>query len=65
MEITKLREQLNMSQREFADKFCINMHTLQSWEQGWRRTPERYLVLIRRIVELEAQVAELQAAVAK
>ena len=37
--IKKTREQLHMSQAEFAAMIGVSARTLQNWEQG-RRTPE-------------------------
>jgi putative transcriptional regulator len=40
MTILDLRKQTRLSQSQFAKKFHIQLKTLQSWEQGWRNTPE-------------------------
>lgn len=45
MGVKKLREKVNMSQREFADLFHIPLNTLCQWESG-RRTPPRYVLLM-------------------
>ena len=34
VDVKKLRQDLKMTQSEFAAKFKINVHTLQDWEQG-------------------------------
>jgi len=39
IDVKKIREQLGMSQPEFALKFGFSLGTLRQWEQG-RRSPE-------------------------
>lgn len=53
--ILELRKQTGLSQSQFAKKFHIQLKTLQSWEQGWRNTPECILYMIQRILELESE----------
>lgn len=36
--VRRIRNKLNMSQRVFADYFGVNVRTIQDWEQG-RRVP--------------------------
>lgn len=50
--ILDLRKQTGMSQSQFAKEFHINLKTLQSWEQGWRNTPEHVLYMVQKILEL-------------
>lgn len=49
--LVRLRQRLGLSQAAFADRFHINLRTLQDWEQG-RRAPEEiaraYLKVIGR-----------------
>ena len=52
--ILELRKQTGLSQSQFAKEFHIQLKTLQSWEQGWRNTPEYILYMIQRILELES-----------
>ena len=52
--ILELRKQTRLSQSQFAKEFHIQLKTLQSWEQGWRNTPECILYMIQRILELES-----------
>lgn len=52
--ILELRKQTGLSQSQFAKEFHIQLKTLQSWEQGWRNTPECILYMIQRILELES-----------
>lgn len=60
MTILELRKYLGLSQSEFAKRFHLTKKAVQSWEQGWRKTPESYLFLIARVIELEEQVIELK-----
>ena len=53
--ILELRKQTGLSQSQFAKKFHIQLKTLQSWEQGWRNTPECILYMVQRILELESE----------
>jgi putative transcriptional regulator len=55
MTILDLRKQTGLSQSQFAKKFHIQLKTLQSWEQGWRNTPESILYMVQRILELESE----------
>ncbi|MEI2802540.1 MAG: helix-turn-helix domain-containing protein [Trichococcus flocculiformis] len=36
--VRRIREKLEMSQRDFAEYFGVNLRTVQEWEQG-RRVP--------------------------
>jgi putative transcriptional regulator len=56
-DLIRLRQRLGLSQAAFADRFRINLRTLQDWEQG-RRVPEEiaraYLKVIGRNPEIVA-----------
>ena len=56
MNIKQLREKTNLSQSKFAEKFHINLRTLQRWEQGQTPTPDYVVFLIGRILELEEKL---------
>lgn len=56
MNIKKIREDLGMSQAQFADNFGINLDTLQNWEQGRSRTPEYVFNLLFKIFDLDARL---------
>lgn len=56
MNIKKLREDLKMSQSEFAECFGFNLDTLQNWEQGRSKTPEYVFNLLFKIFDLEARL---------
>lgn len=51
--ILQLRKRTGLSQNQFAKEFHIKLKTLQSWEQGWRNTPDHVLYMIQRILDLE------------
>ena len=53
--ILELRKQTGLSQSQFAKEFHIQLKTLQSWEQGWRNTPECILYMVQKILELESE----------
>ena len=56
MNIKSIREDLGMSQSEFAEHFGINIDTLQNWEQGRSRTPEYVFNLLFKIFDLETRM---------
>jgi putative transcriptional regulator len=60
-DITGMRKRLGLSQSAFANRFQINLRTLQDWEQG-RRAPEdiarAYLRVIARNPDLVAAALE-------
>jgi len=39
IDVRQLREQLELTQKEFAELFAVSLATLRNWEQG-RRRPE-------------------------
>jgi putative transcriptional regulator len=51
-DVLRLRNSLELTQKEFAEKFGISIQTIQKWEQG-TRTPEgpanSFLALIERM----------------
>lgn len=53
MSIKSIRQDLGLSQKQFADKFEIPVRTLQQWEQG-KSSPAPYIEkMIRKLVEKE------------
>ncbi|NSW54062.1 MAG: helix-turn-helix domain-containing protein [Anaerolineae bacterium] len=48
LDVKKIRETLDLSQREFALMLSISVRTLQNWEQGRREPtgPARILLLV-------------------
>ena len=56
MDIKKLREDLGLSQSQFAEIYGFNIDTLQNWEQGRSRTPEYVFNLLFQIFDLEARM---------
>lgn len=55
----ELRESLKLSQSQFANKFNMPVKTIQSWESGIRNPPKYVLIMMLRICELEAEIAEI------
>ena len=53
MTILELRQKAGLSQSQFAKRFHLNVRTVQTWEQGTRKTPEYVIWLIERVMELE------------
>ena len=50
-EIKQLRKLTGLSQAKFADKYHLNVYTLQEWEQGRQRPPTAILYLLERIIK--------------
>ena len=53
MTILELRQKTGLSQSQFAKRFHLNVRTVQTWEQGTRKTPDHVIWLITRVIELE------------
>lgn len=53
MTILELRQKTGLSQSKFANRFHLNVRTVQQWEQGTRKTPDYVIWLIARVIELE------------
>ena len=55
IDVKKIREELNLSQSEFAQHFGFSVRTLQEWEQGRsvpRGAARNFLIVIRREPEM-------------
>ena len=53
MTILELRQKTGLSQSQFAKRFHLNVRTVQTWEQGTRKTPDYVIWLITKVIELE------------
>lgn len=53
MTILELRQKTGLSQSQFAKRFHLNVRTVQTWEQGTRKTPDYVIWLIAKVIELE------------
>ena len=53
--IKKIREQLGLSQSEFATKTQIKKKTLQFWEQGRRNPGTKNLMLMSQALNLKLE----------
>ena len=56
MTILELRQKTGLSQSQFAKYFHLNVRTVQTWEQGTRKTPDYVIWLITRVIELEEKI---------
>ncbi|MDR0773850.1 MAG: type II toxin-antitoxin system MqsA family antitoxin [Rickettsia sp.] len=54
-EIINIRKQLCYSQKEFSELMCINLRTLQEWEQG-RCKPRGSAISLLRIVQKHPEI---------
>jgi putative transcriptional regulator len=57
VDVKAIRDNLNMSQRQFAAAFGFPLATVQNWEQG-RRRPEGSARMLLRIIEEAPETAE-------
>ena len=55
--IKSIREAMQVSQSQLADKFHIPVGTIQSWEHDTRKPPAYVPEMMIRICELEAMLA--------
>lgn len=55
--IKSIREAMQVSQSQLADKFHIPVGTIQSWEHDTRKPPAYIPEMMIRICELEAMLA--------
>ena len=60
MTIRQLRLSLGLKQREFAEKFHLNLSTLKSWEYNITYPKKSTAFMIFEIVRLENMVRSLQ-----
>ena len=51
-DVKSIREQFEMSQKQFADFLMISVRTLQKWEQG-KRNPDGAAHALLRVMERE------------
>ena len=56
MTILELRQKTGLSQSQFAKRFHLNVRTVQTWEQGTRKTPDYIIWLITRVIELKEKI---------
>lgn len=58
--IRSIREALQLSQSQLAEKFNIPVSSIQSWEHGLRRPPAYVPEMMIRISQLESELAMIQ-----
>ena len=58
--LKKLRESMNMSQTDFANKFDIPFQTYTQWESGRRQPPEYVVKMIEKVCRQENTIDSLR-----
>ena len=56
MKIIELRKRTGLSQSKFANRFHLNVRTVQQWEREARKAPDYVVWLIERVMDLEEQL---------
>lgn len=57
VDVKAIRQQLNLSQRQFASRFGFSLDALQNWEQG-RRFPDSTARVLLKVIEHRHEVVE-------
>ncbi|WP_440617664.1 NadS family protein [Cysteiniphilum sp. 6C5] len=47
VDVKNIRESLHLSQHDFAAKFCLNLKSVQNWEQKRKKPSGATLVLLK------------------
>jgi putative transcriptional regulator len=55
--ILAVRKKLGLSRRRFAERYHLDLRTLQDWEQG-RRTPDQAARVLLTVIEREPEAVE-------
>ena len=55
--ILALRKRMKLSRRKFADRFGLDAHAVQDWEQG-RRRPDRAARVLLTVIERDPKAVE-------
>lgn len=55
--IRALRKRMKLSRQKFADRFGLDVRTLQDWEQG-RRVPDRAARVLLTVIDREPEAVE-------
>ena len=63
--VRMIREQLNMTQAEFAKRFHLSQRTIQQWEQGRSLPDMPAIILLKAIEKAPKIVAEAAAEVGR
>jgi putative transcriptional regulator len=57
VDVSKLRRRLQLSQRQFAERFGFTLGAVRDWEQG-RRRPERSARVLLKVIDKEGEAVE-------
>ena len=57
VDVRAIRQQLQLSQREFAGRFGFSLDALQNWEQG-RRFPDSTARILLKVIEHHPESVE-------
>lgn len=55
VEVKNIREQLHLSQEEFAEKYGLSVATVRNWEQG-RRKPDGATRLLLQLIQSQPDI---------
>ena len=59
MTIKELRKRTGLSQSKFAERFSLNLRTLQSWESNdYRQAPRLVINLVSEILDMQDMKGE-------
>ena len=61
MKVEKLREQVGMSQREFAEHTGIPLGSLQNWERGHRTPPPYVLIMLEKSLRYDKLIVSKES----
>ena len=58
LDIAELRKVTKLNQKKFADKYHINVSTLQKWESGKNKQPEHYLYAMNELFKCRGLIRD-------
>lgn len=57
VDVKALRQRLELTQRQFAERFSFSMHSVRNWEQG-RRAPEGAARVLLTVIAHEPEAVQ-------
>ena len=57
IDVKQVRQSLNLTQEQFANRFHFTLSTLRQWEQG-RRAPPRSTTVLLKVIAFAPEVVE-------